>query len=841
MCYYNQRKPVSIERILTKRTIILLFGLLLAAGASAQVLPRSGTHFTFGIPEGPDGLVDPILGPGTSVLTVNIVGEHDGRGTITSPNGYCQDFTFTADSVTTVQLDYSLMHFHDLGKTNKGILIKTDQPVNVVFHDFLPEAGEATQIYPDEALDTNYRITSWGLYDDPTEDNHSQFIITATKDSTDVTIIPSVLSLGNHPPRVPIQTRLNTGECYIVKADTFGVPYTTSLSNSTVHSSKPVSIIAGVTCGYNPLGEESCNELLDEVLPRRITDTMFYVVPLLDRLVTNTVLFTSDTLDFWVFSSNGSNIHTTNGQAQLSIIRAEQFTLTAPAQCFLLSEGSNLQVEGDPTIVSVLPQAQYIDTMLWFSPTFIDTINFQSFPFENFVSVIYPEASEAQVLLDGNPIASVSSPMLIVGTNMAAAVALIQPGIHKLTSPVPILAIASGFTQADGYTFIPGSIGPKLAEDTVAIPLGISATEAKTCRSFDVPIFSSFHRSDHITSVRLVATYDPSLLTLVSVNLGPLAQTGQWITDTRISGQIVVTGSCIQPFTDSGAIITATFSTGPAIVTTSISANMEVFGGDQVLSILEGGAKKTVAIQEIRDTMKAIISIDGGHAKVGDIDTAIVRIINAPNEQIDSLDLFVSYDHDLMNLLWADMSNSLLTGLAKVTPVSLDQNTDKIHLRLAPPLALTSPGIIARLIFETFVSDSTSASVNVRSSLMNSRPCPLDIVSDQVTSEFIGGDTCGTQMLRGLIVNQPFVINGIIPNPSNGFFTIDLDRHLFGEPLHISLLDMLGNEVWSTYHSSPDIHEKIPCTPGHVIPDGSYLVRIAGSGKTETQKIIIRN
>src|SRR5436305_4585106 len=110
-------------------------------------------------------------------------------------------------------LPYFLMHLHDLGKTNKGIVIKTSQPVNVTFHDILFDAGEATQIYPDEALDTGYHITTWGLYNDPGENNHSQFIVTAREDNTDVTIIPSVNTAGSHRAGVPIQTTLDRGEC----------------------------------------------------------------------------------------------------------------------------------------------------------------------------------------------------------------------------------------------------------------------------------------------------------------------------------------------------------------------------------------------------------------------------------------------------------------------------------------------------------------------------------------------------------------------------------------------------------------------------------------------------
>src|SRR5262249_52587754 len=152
--------------------------------------------------------------------------------------------------------------------------------------------------------DTSYRVTAWGIWNDTDyygtvlEDNHSQFIVTATSDGTDVTIMPSVLALGGHPANVPINVRLNKGECYIVKADSTGIPNKSSLNNSTVSATKPVSVITAVNCAYNPQGVESCQEVIDELMPRRIVGTTFYVPVERDQDIQNVVLFTSDIKNF---------------------------------------------------------------------------------------------------------------------------------------------------------------------------------------------------------------------------------------------------------------------------------------------------------------------------------------------------------------------------------------------------------------------------------------------------------------------------------------------------------------------------------------------------------------
>ncbi len=811
--------------------------------ASAQVVPHSGTRFSFGIPEGPDSVPDPSLA--SSVLSVNILSKYEGKGIITSPNGYCQEFTFTPNTVTTVTLPFSFMHLKDIGKTNKGILIRTSQPANVVFHDFLPDAGEATQIYPDEALGTDYRITTWGIANDPPgnfaqEDNHSQFIITATEDNTDVTIIPSVLALSNHPAGVPILTTLDRGECYIVKADINSVPADVSLTNSMVISSKPVSIISAVSCGYVPLEAQACNEILDEILPRKYTDTIFYVAPLrADASIQNTVLFTSDFPNFSVKTTNGSFFTATNGILVLQITKPQMYQVTKPAQCYEFSDGADVQFGiGDPSMVTVLPRNQYVDTAFWFTPDFTS----YGSPFDHYASVIYPTASESSVLFDGAPIASISNPRPIASSAFSGTVAGIRPGVHTITSPVPIFAIAAGFTSADSYSFIAGTTSSKLPVDTIPTPLSITTSQAKTCRTFDAIVITSFHKRDEISSAVINLTYDPSLLTLVSVKLGPTAQGGQWTTDASIPGKIMISSACLKSFTDSGVIANLTFSTGPTVTTTSLKGIITELGGEYIYGDFAGSAIKIIDIQEIRDTIKAAFSLDAGHTRFSELDTATVHVTSVPGEAVNEIDLFVSYDHDLLLLQNADLKNTLLSGTIPNQLIKIDQVTDEIRIPILPPMTFVSPGIIARLIFSTFISDSTSANITLHGVMRNSRPCPLDILADQVSSEFIGTDTCGYRALRTIMRNEPFKINSIIPNPSNGSFTLNINRHLFGgDALHISLIDMLGNEIWATDYASGSIHQIISCSLAPSVTNGAYFLRVSSDGHTETQKVIIRN
>ncbi|MEI8133668.1 MAG: hypothetical protein WCH46_01165 [bacterium] len=817
--------------------LILCFG----AQLHAQVLPRSGTHFTFAIPEGSDNLIDPNFPSSLSVVTLNIVSRFDGQGIVTSPSGYCQEFSFAANKVTTVTLAYNLILLHDLGKSNKGILVRTSQPANITLHDFLDNAGEATQIFPDEALDTAYRISSWGIYNDPGEDNHSQFVVTATHDTTDVIIIPSVNSLGNHQAGVPINIRLNRGECYIVKADINGLPSDVSLTNSAVNATKPVSVMIGLSCAYNPLGHESCNELLDEILPKRVVGTTFYVAPLRDNGSVCTAVFTSAKPDFLVLASGGFSFPSTNGMAYVDLSRPQVFTTTEETQCFILTRGSDFEDEGDPSIVSVLPPEQYIDTMLWFTPDFTGKIQYVPSPFQDFVSVIYPKASQSQILLDNKPLVSFGTPKDISGTPMTGIVAPIGTGIHLLTSPVPVFAVVSGFADADGYSFLPGSIGDKIKIDTGVAMLSISSTKASTCRNFDVDISTFVHSPDALSTFSITITYDPQVLSLVSTNLAHVAQGGQWIADTRTPGIILITASCVRPFTDSGSLAILTFTAGSKPIKTTITADLKEFGGEINYKIFTASAQIDIPTVVVRDTLKAILALDPTRTSSANVVRTPVRIISAPAEPINELNLFVTYNHDLLVLDHADLTNSVLGSNVSVTPIPLNSTTDQISIKLSPPFIFAKPGEVAELVFRSYVTDNLSDQIHVSSTLQNLRDCPLDILSDESSSLYIRNDSCGDPTVRAYMQNKAFAITSIIPNPTTNNFRVDFTRHLFtAEPIRIALIDLLGNQIWTTEYQSSFTDESVACEIPSTIHSGDYLLRVSAMGSTETKRVTIQ-
>lgn len=509
-------------------------------------MPRSGQHFSFGIIEGAENL------PGADslfkALTLTVMSAYEGCGSITSPSGYATNFTFVPMRATVITLPNSLIQRFDVGHTLKGLIVRTNEPVNLVLHDYMAAAGDATQLYPDDALDTSYLAAGWGLYDDPGEPNHTELLVTAAHDGTQVTITPSVMTLLGQPANVPFTVMLNAGECYMVKADTNGRPVRSSLGLSNVSATKPVSVIVGVTCAYVPLTLESCNEMMDELIGRKWWGTHFLIAPLGNGFFAGNdtsrdveALLTSDKSGWYLI--NGAAPGFSSGRTELSLIGAASITTTVPTELHELALGSSSIFSGnsDPTLVTVLDTTRWADTMLWNAPRF-----FTDLPLQHWASIIYPSSADNQIRLDGALLSSISANtvrMTIPGTTMSAMYTAIGDGVHLLTSPVPVFALATGFAVADAYTFMPGTIGAFVPRDTISHRLVLTAEAAMACHEFGVlaQVRPPFQDTEGVMTVSITIGFDPMVTSFVRVDRTGAAEDAFMSVDSTVPGYITIT------------------------------------------------------------------------------------------------------------------------------------------------------------------------------------------------------------------------------------------------------------------------------------------------------------
>ncbi len=513
------------------------------AGHTQTVLPRAGQSFSFGIIDGPYTFTDSASALQSTNLILTVVSAYSGCGIVTSPSGYSQDFSFAPGAPTIITLPLDLIHLNDLGKTEKGLLVHTTEPVNLVLHDYIPYGGDATQILPDNALDTSYVTCGWGIWDDPSdgENDLTEFIVTATSDSTFVTITPSVRTLLNQADSVPFTVMLNHGECYIVKSDTSDHPSDPSLSGSTIHSTKPVSVISGLTCGYVPVGVQACNELMDELIGRKWWGTHFFVQPLDINDSGGQLVLTSNT-DF-VAKINNNTFNSANGRlsmpftGDLEIHTMNNLGSPFPVEAHQLTRSfSDCDSEsGDPSLVSVLDTSAYSDTALWNTPSFF---------FSHSVPIICRTADLGIATLDGTPLNLLGAPSSIInGSSYSAMNPRVKTGIHKILSPDPVFAISAGFYIADSYTFIAGTAGSHLPEDSTGHAVLLQADSAQTCTDFTVTasLGTPITDSEGVITFTITIMYDPSTLQLVGINPLTVLLNATYTVDTSIPGTVKIT------------------------------------------------------------------------------------------------------------------------------------------------------------------------------------------------------------------------------------------------------------------------------------------------------------
>ena len=456
----------------TRVVFVLCLAMLSSAVARSQSMPRSGQHFAFGVIEGAERLAG---SQQATALTLTVVSAYSGTGVIRSPCGFSSSFSFSPTTATIISLPDSLIHLNDLGATKKGILVETTEPVNLVLHDFLPEAGDATQIYPIEALDTSYVASEWGIWNDPSdnENNRAEILVVAAYDETVVTITPSVQTLLGQAAGVPFRLIMNKGDCYMVKADISAEPAVYSLTGSTVRSTAPVAVIVGTTCAYVPLAVQSCNELMDQLSGIRWWGSHFFLQPLGNEdSVVELVAVSDREFSLTVTPANGNNplvLVSSGKRMDANFSGPIEVVSDVPVQIHQLTRASSLSFTGvsDPTLVTVLPVSQYADTLLWNSPHLDDG---GGVLLQHWAPIIYPTAQASAIRLDGVPLPSIPNsqlwgPVRAIGTSgMSAMNPTVAEGMHRITSPVPVFALATGFASADAYSFIPGTVSASVLQ-----------------------------------------------------------------------------------------------------------------------------------------------------------------------------------------------------------------------------------------------------------------------------------------------------------------------------------------------------------------------------------------
>ncbi|HEY6172438.1 MAG TPA: IgGFc-binding protein, partial [Candidatus Kapabacteria bacterium] len=731
--------------------IFLVFSLLLlgVAPVLSQGLKTAGTSFTFAIPEGADRVSSEFT---PSRLALIIVSQYDGDGVVYSPSGVEIPFTFRANRAAQVELPHSLMHLYELGKTTKGILVRTTQPINLTYYLINPFASESSQIFPDDDLGTDYLVTGWGLWNDSSiftntyEDNRNQIVVISNTDGTDITITPKVNCLGGHSADVPINVTLNRGETFVLKADVFSTPVSSSLSNSSVRASKPVSVMMASTCAYVPLQQQACNPLIDHLLPISLsTDTIFYAIPPSDPKHDSRLVFISTTPQFFVVNSNGIVYQTTTGRIVVSLNNPDMFLLSAPAICHMLTSGTDNFPQSDPAIAPVLPLRNWGDTLLWLSP---------SFPFTfgniiNSVSLIYPTNDSDRVLLDGVPISTYPTRYPIPNSVFSALITPTLDGEHKVTSPVPVFSMMGGFDYAEAYLSTTTGVAPPLPRP-VTRSLLVSSDTAKTCSTFtsSVSLVDPVLVSESVYEFRLAFIYDSKLMTPVTITpssaIASISTIGSSSSDT-----ISLVIKSTTPLVLSGELLTVTFD----VLKTPQQTVLRASSAESVLDFgylpdRRGSGQETIQIYESRGIVDAKLSIVLRSVDLGDTTSGQLYLETTMADTLSELRVRVRYDHDVMTIYSVKTTSTVLAGWSVVID-QIDFETDEfVYTHPAGAALVKGKGILGFLKATTYVTDTNATEIALSGFFTSASPCPLDVNALDTTGKFVGIDQCGDEYLH---------------------------------------------------------------------------------------------
>lgn len=821
--------------------VCLLLTLVSVRAAAQSPVVTYGTKFTFAFPEGADGLVDPFGNGDSSTLILHLISRAPGSATITSPSGYSTKFCYDSTLGTDIVLPHWLMLIPGQGKSQKGLVLRTTNPVQVELLDKFNAGGEMTQIYPDSSLGTDYRIATWGLYNDPGEDNKTEFVITAPYDNTSVTVTPSVRPIGR-PDASPFTFTLNAGECYIVKADITAAPTATSLSGSFVQASRPVSVITALTCGYAPLGDEACNELLNMPLPRSYTDTVFLTAPF-STFEGYSLIFVSDDPNFFVVQPGGFTYTSVNGVAVVPFtLGSQEYLTTSPAQCYQLSSGYDRTRDGmsDPSMITVLPRSQWLDSVEWFSPDLADPVF--GTPFPNYISVVYPQTAESKIMIDDVPALTLATPQPIAGTPYSNMVIQVPAGRHHMTSPEPMYAFASGFSIADAYSFNVGERLPTAVPgpvDSIRSTVVFDTLQAPTmCQDFDVAVRLVRPGADPIETVHSVLTFDPTYFSYVGYRNGPLADANAF-TLSAATNTITIDLSGVPISAGSDTICILHFHCATLPGSSPMSVNSTLTKSEPICATATRFYRSDLGIIAVNQIEQAAFAFQIAPSHAGVQTTGVFSLVSPAADPIRSVELFVRYDHDVLYL--TSINGGALVG-SNILPSPirrLDDSTDEVTVSFSPQLS--QPGELLLLHFDVFVADSASTDVTCSTNLSNDRPCPLTIVAPASSATFTLLDTCSTPILREYLQHIPLSLKRIVPNPTSGRIDLHFDRILPKGSYRVTVSDVLGHTVTQFSGLTTDETDTLGSFMITNVASGIYFLDVDVAGFRQTARVLIRN
>lgn len=133
-----------------------------------------------------------------------------------------------------------------------------------------------------------------------------------------------------------------------------------------------------------------------------------------------------------------------------------EFRGSQPIQVAQFANGTDFDSEtGDPCEILLPPTGRYLQTNIVFSlPNDGITGDFD----ENYLNIIVPQSALTNTLVDGLTVAATN--FVPIGTSgyYGAQIAVMNSGVHTVTSPLPVGVQVYGFGWCDAYAYFGGLV-----------------------------------------------------------------------------------------------------------------------------------------------------------------------------------------------------------------------------------------------------------------------------------------------------------------------------------------------------------------------------------------------
>jgi len=205
---------------------------------------------------------------------------------------------------------------------------------------------------------------------------------------------------------------------------------------------------------------------------------------------------------------------------------------------------------------------------------------------------------------------------------------------------------------------------------------------------------------------------------------------------------------------------------------------------------------------------------------------------------VKQFDLFLTYDHDVMQLIRVDQS-ATLTEAWPTPGMHIGMLTDT--LSFSNTLAsLGMQGPLAHLLFRTYVTDTSATSLVLTSTLPGTLAnCPT-IFSTGTTGLFEGKGLCGDSLFRHVMAGEKIVIQSI--RVEGGGATASLVVTIqspIEQMVDITIVDLLGRPIWSgKVHIYPG-HQQIRVALPIAVASGEYIFRLEAERHAVSRAVLV--